>query len=147
MPNPKSIETEIRYASMRQIHEAIQHLHRGDFECAITLAAAGEGMLPETDKPHFRQKVVALEQKLPKTEGGENSANAFINWLKHGTLKQNGPRIENGERSYCQGMDQESCSSGDPAASHHCAEPEGFLVEGIVSFARPGLCELVSASL
>jgi tRNA threonylcarbamoyladenosine modification (KEOPS) complex Cgi121 subunit len=32
----------VRYASMRQIHAAIEHLHRGDFECAITLAAAAE---------------------------------------------------------------------------------------------------------
>jgi hypothetical protein len=94
MANPKSIETNIRFASMRQIHEAIQHLHRGDFECAITLAAAGEGMLPDTDKPHFRQKAIALEEKLPKTDGGENTANAHINWLKHGGFKTGGPRIE-----------------------------------------------------
>jgi hypothetical protein len=38
---------------MRQIHAAIKHLDRGDFECAITLAAAGEEMLPPKDKPHF----------------------------------------------------------------------------------------------
>jgi hypothetical protein len=94
MAPPKAIETKIRFASMRQIHEAIQHLHRGDFECAITLAAAGEGMLPETDKPHFRQKAMALEAKLPKTDGGENTANAHINWLKHGRFKTGGPSIE-----------------------------------------------------
>jgi hypothetical protein len=93
MANSKSIETKIRFASMRQIHEAIQHLCREDFECAITLAGAGEGMLPETDKPHFRQKAMALEAKLPKTDEGENTANAYINWLKHG-IKIGGPRIE-----------------------------------------------------
>ena len=27
---------------MRQIHCAIEHLHRGDYECAITLAGAAE---------------------------------------------------------------------------------------------------------
>jgi len=51
-------------------------------------------MLPDTDKPHFRQKAMALEKRLPKNDG-ENSANAVINWLKHGKLKQNGPIIEN----------------------------------------------------
>ena len=51
-------------------------------------------MLPETDKPHFRQKAMALEAKLPKTDEGENTANAYINWLKHGSLKIGGPRIE-----------------------------------------------------
>jgi hypothetical protein len=40
---------------MRQIHAAIEHLDRGDFECAITLAAAGEEMLPPTDDLHFRK--------------------------------------------------------------------------------------------
>lgn len=79
---------------MRQIHEAIQHFHRGDWECAITLAAAGEGMLPDTDKPHFRQKAIALEQQLPKENGGTR-ANAYINWLKHGTFKTGAPRVEN----------------------------------------------------
>jgi hypothetical protein len=51
--NPQHIKTWVRYASMRQIHAAIKHLDRGDFECAITLAAAGEEMLPPKDKPHF----------------------------------------------------------------------------------------------
>jgi hypothetical protein len=94
MANSKSIETKIRFASMRQIHEAIQHLHRGDFECAITLAGAGEGMLPQTERPHFLQKARALEEMLPKTDDGENIANAYINWLKHGRLKSGGPKIE-----------------------------------------------------
>src|SRR3981081_4071579 len=53
--NPQHIKTWVRYASMRQIHAAIKHLDRGDFECAITLAAAGEEMLPPTDEPHFRK--------------------------------------------------------------------------------------------
>ncbi len=95
MGNPESIETKIRFASMRQIDAAIEHLHRGDFECAITLAGAGEGMLPETDNPHFRKRAMALEAMLPKSDEGENTANAYINWLKPGTLKRNGPRVEN----------------------------------------------------
>jgi len=78
---------------MRQINAAIEHLHRGDFECAITLAGAAEGMLPETDKPHFLQKVKALEASLKGAEG-ENRANAHINWLKHGKVRDNEARIE-----------------------------------------------------
>ena len=60
MANPTQIETTIRVASMRQIHAAIDHLPRGDFECAITLAAAGEGMLPAIDNPDSFLKTMAL---------------------------------------------------------------------------------------
>ena len=51
-------------------------------------------MLPETDKPHFRQQAITLEKRLPKTDEGENTANAHINWLKHGRFKVGGPRID-----------------------------------------------------
>src|SRR5947208_914523 len=74
--NPQHIETCVRYASMRQIHAAIEHLHRGDFECAIALAAAGEGMLPPTDEAHFRK----LESRW-RVDG-------IVNWLGHGETKQ-----------------------------------------------------------
>jgi hypothetical protein len=93
--NPESIETNVRFASMRQIHAAIDHLHRGDFECAITLAGAAEGMLPNTDEPHFRQKVKALSTSPEiKAEGGATGPNDYINWLKHGQIERGGPRIE-----------------------------------------------------
>jgi hypothetical protein len=72
---------------MRQIHAAIEHLHRGDCECAITLAAAGEGMLPPTDKPIFLDKVSALGEKLGAQPDGVTGANDVINWLKHGEIK------------------------------------------------------------
>jgi hypothetical protein len=94
MANSKSIETKITLCLDAPNTEAIQHRHRGDFECAITLAGAGEGMLPETERPHFLQKARALEERLPKTDDGENIANAYINWLKHGRLKSGGPKIE-----------------------------------------------------
>jgi hypothetical protein len=80
---------------MRQINAAIEHLQRGDFECAITLAAAAEGILPQTDDAHFHQKIKALEASLQGIDEGATGANDYINWLKHGTLKQDGPRIEN----------------------------------------------------
>jgi hypothetical protein len=71
---------------MRQIHAAIEHLHRGDFECAITLAAAGEGMLPPTDEPHFRK----LESRW--------RVDCIVNWLRHGETKQ----AENGNIERCE---------------------------------------------
>jgi hypothetical protein len=90
------IDTNVHFASMRQINAAIEHLHRGDWECAITLAAAAEGMLPPTDEPHFRQKIKQMSNSSEvKAAGGSTGANDYINWLKHGTLKQGGDRIEN----------------------------------------------------
>lgn len=95
MAAPVSIDTHIQLASMRQIHRAIDHLHAGDYECAITLAGAAEGILPETWKPHFRQKVKEFT-KAPEIQeaGGATGENDFINWLKHGSLKRGGPRFE-----------------------------------------------------
>jgi hypothetical protein len=79
---------------MRQINRAIDHLFQGEYECAITLAGAAEGMLPETWKPHFRQRVKRFaELQEIKEEGGATGPNDFKNWLKHGSL--NGKRIEN----------------------------------------------------
>jgi hypothetical protein len=96
MGNPRQIETNIQFASMRQIHAAIEHHHRGDFECAITLAGAGEGMLPDAEEANFRQKVkelaVAAEIKIP---GGATGPDDYINWLKHGRLIKGNPGSEN----------------------------------------------------
>jgi hypothetical protein len=57
---------------MRQIHAAIEHWRRGDFECAITLASAAETMLPDIDEPHFRRV-----QNITRI-------NVISNWLIHG---------------------------------------------------------------
>jgi hypothetical protein len=90
------IDTNIRRASMRQIHGTIEHMHRGDFECAITLAGAGEGILPDADKVSLRQKLNEISQSPEiKAEGGATGPNDYINWLKHGSLKRGGPRFEN----------------------------------------------------
>ena len=86
MGNPPHIDASVHYASMRQIHAAIEHLHRQDFECAITLAAAGEGMLPSTDKQHFFKKARKLEKALGAQPDGVTGANDIINWLKHGEV-------------------------------------------------------------
>jgi hypothetical protein len=93
MFGPISIETNLRVASMRQIHCAIEHVERGDYECAITLAAAAEGMLPEPQKPYFRGKVKKLsESEEIKAAGSAIGPNDYSVWLKHGTF--NGVKIE-----------------------------------------------------
>jgi tRNA threonylcarbamoyladenosine modification (KEOPS) complex Cgi121 subunit len=75
------IETCCHYASMRQIHAAIEHWRRGDFECAITLAGAAERMLPEIDEPQYREL-----QDVARV-------NEVSNWLIHGTSR-NGAKSE-----------------------------------------------------
>jgi hypothetical protein len=92
MAGPAFIETNTRLAAMRQIHAAIEHQQRQDYECAITLAAAAEGMLPATDEPHFRQKVKEFAASLPDTVEGAKNPNDVITWLKHGTY--NGKKSE-----------------------------------------------------
>ncbi|HVR57306.1 MAG TPA: hypothetical protein VMT72_10830 [Pseudolabrys sp.] len=77
-------ETNTKLASARQIHAAMNLHAAGEQECAITLAAAAEGMLVEPDEPAFRQKVKDFAATLPEAEGSQKP-NDFINWLKHGT--------------------------------------------------------------
>jgi hypothetical protein len=84
---PVAINTYIRLASMRQIHGAIEHLYRGDYECAITLAHAGEGMLPEPEKPYLRHKIKDMSKSEEiQAAGGLTDPNDLSVWLKHGTL-------------------------------------------------------------
>jgi len=90
---PVPIDTHIRLASMRQINRAIDHCYNGEYECAITLAHAGEGMLPEPEKPYLRHKI----KKMSKSDeiqaaGGATNPNDISVWLKHGTF--NGVRTE-----------------------------------------------------
>jgi hypothetical protein len=86
---PVPIETYIRLASMRQIHGAIEHVYRGDYECAITLASAAEGMLLEPDTPYLRQKIKAVANSEEiKAAGGATGPNDYANWLKHGTFSK-----------------------------------------------------------
>lgn len=79
-------ESNTKQASARQIHAAMTHYATGQLECAITLAAAAEGMLVEPDEPAFRQKVKDFAAQLPEAEGAQGP-NDFIVWLKHGTFK------------------------------------------------------------
>jgi hypothetical protein len=79
------VETNRQQASMRQIHAAIDHLHKGEFESSITLAGAAEGVLPNTEKPHLFQKIKKMADSLPADPSGATKVNALTNWTKHGT--------------------------------------------------------------
>jgi len=47
------IKTDKKLSSLRQILAAIEHFEKKDYECAITLAAAGEGQVKETTTNHL----------------------------------------------------------------------------------------------
>jgi len=47
------METNKKTSSQNQIEAAIELYHQQKWDCAITLAAAGEGILPPTDDPHY----------------------------------------------------------------------------------------------
>ncbi len=77
--NEVYITTTKQRSSMRQILAAIDHLHKKEFEAAITLAAAAEGQIAEGTIRHLFR---IMRQKLPKADH-----NKVINWLKHPTGK------------------------------------------------------------
>ena len=77
---PTEINTSKYDSSRRQINAAIAHLHNKDFECAITLAAAAEGQLPDIDVSLFRRLL-----KRDKDEKMNLDLNGIITWLKHPT--------------------------------------------------------------
>jgi hypothetical protein len=61
---------------MRQIHAAIEHWQRGDFECAIALASAASEMLPGIDEHHFGEL-----QNISRV-------NEKSNWLVRGASRE-----------------------------------------------------------
>ncbi|SRR5258708_22300508 len=69
------IKTTKQIAAYRQIAAAIEHLHKKDYECAITLAGAAEGQVKEKTTTHLFRLI------LKKFSSDE--ANAYIHWLKH----------------------------------------------------------------
>jgi hypothetical protein len=73
------IDTSKQLASWRQIIAAIAHLHKREFECAITLAGAAEGQLKETPREYLF--------KLLKKVFSHDELNLVRDWLKH----QSGP--------------------------------------------------------
>jgi hypothetical protein len=75
----KIIKTTKQLAATRQIQAAIAHFRKDEYECAITLAAAAEGLIPDTDEPH----IFTVLKASPMFK--EMDFNLYINWLKHPT--------------------------------------------------------------
>ena len=69
------IKTDKKLSALRQILAAIEHFEKKDYECAITLAAAGEGQCKEATTAHLF--------KLIRAKFSADETNAVINWLKH----------------------------------------------------------------
>ena len=69
------MDTNKKNSAQRQIENAIVMFRDGKLDCAITLAAAAEGMLPKTDEPHLRQELQPYHEEL--------GLNHVIIWLKH----------------------------------------------------------------
>jgi hypothetical protein len=73
----RSINTSKRLASQRQIEAAIQHYKNGAFECAVTLAHAGENIIA---KPGIISLFERLKEKI-----ADKNHNEIPVWLKHGS--------------------------------------------------------------
>lgn len=71
----RTIDTSKKVASGRQVQAAIQHFKDGRFECAITLAHAGENMIATAGLLAFFDK---LKQAI-----SDKDHNEVANWLKH----------------------------------------------------------------
>jgi hypothetical protein len=68
-------KTTKQVSAFRQISAAIDHLHKQNYECAITLAAAGENQTKERSIGHFF--------RVMRAKFSARDANEVINWLKH----------------------------------------------------------------
>jgi hypothetical protein len=71
------VKTSKQLSALRQVRAAIEHFHKGEFECAMTLAAAGEGQLSD--------KGIKFFWRILKLRAPAEDFNLFINWLKHAT--------------------------------------------------------------
>jgi hypothetical protein len=83
-------ETTRQLAALYQITAAIEHFHKHELECSITLAAAAEGILPDAEGGFLFQQF----KTRASTKKRENldHLNFVQNWLKHG--KYNGKEVE-----------------------------------------------------
>jgi len=62
-------------SAYKQIVAAIEHFHKSQYECAITLAGAAEGQIKEKATTHFFRVILK--------HFSSDEANAFIHWMKH----------------------------------------------------------------
>jgi hypothetical protein len=69
------INTTKKISALRQILAALEHFEKKNYECAITLAAVGEGQCKEKTTTHLF--------RLIRAKFGADETNAVINWLKH----------------------------------------------------------------
>jgi|SRR5262249_2173950 len=69
------VKTTKKLSAPRQICAAIEHFHKKDYECAITLAGAAEGQVKEKKKNHLFRLILK--------SFSSDEANAYIHWLKH----------------------------------------------------------------
>lgn len=83
---PEMVSSSRQLAAARQIDAAIAHYLAGEFECAITLCSAGEGIIPEPAEPIYMRRIIQdamAERPLPG--GQKDDLNYLSNWLKHGS--------------------------------------------------------------
>ena len=78
------VATSKKLAAQRQIHAAIAHYRNGDFECAITLASAAEGQIPEPNTRKPSHLFGVLKDYLTRTGAPPVDFNYMATWLKHG---------------------------------------------------------------
>lgn len=69
------LKTNKKLSARRQTIAAIEHLHKKDYECAITLAGAAEGQVKERGTTHLF--------RLMLRRFSSDEANVFIHWMKH----------------------------------------------------------------
>ena len=72
-----AINVTKQITAFQQIHAAIKHCRKGDWVCAITLAAAAEGQLPDCPAPYLFKQLRGRRNGL--------DLNIINNWCKHPT--------------------------------------------------------------
>ena len=72
-----------REAAERHIEAAVKFWHSGDFDLAITLAGAADGMTKGEREETMYARLIALRPSHLSKETARNNLNASRNWLKH----------------------------------------------------------------
>jgi hypothetical protein len=75
------MKTTKQQSAYKQLAAAIEHLHKKDYECAITLAGAAEGQVKEKTTTHLF--------RLIRAKFSADETNAYINWMKHSSGPDN----------------------------------------------------------